>query len=871
VVILRRSVRIGRRLLAFIVALVASAVVGLTPAAANQRQPPVILTPTINGTVTGWLTDFADERNYMLNTYLKNLDYLAQDPDYTLALTDAPVLIALLELAPERADDVRRFHREGRLEFANAFLLSGALGVTGGEALMRMGIEGIQWTDEVFGARPRTLWLVDSTGIPNQMPQIAEQLGVRGMVFSRNNPMPVNTFKWRSPNGSVVPATVRASGTYTNLDAYFRLERRMNDRDMDTVRSIVAQHRGREAPGVPTFLPVAAGDYGLPPQAARQATRLRERWQATAPDEPLKFGTPAEYFEAVAASGAPLPEFSGEVPYGYGAFWVNIPRVKQQFRATEHKLFAAEAISSVASLTGGADYPSETLTYGWLNLLMNMDRSALWSVGAGVVFEHPTIWDVADRFVSATAGADQAIQQAMRVLAPATGPAGENSVTLVNPLNWARSDAVVLRTPGGRGLDGITCEALDAPDEILCTPELPSFGAATFGLRERPVAQAPIASDGVFETVHYRLQIDKTTGDLSSLKLKADGRELLGGPANAIISETQTESGVDVLAPRVERRLGGRSADTTVSWEVFQGAVSTAVVTVQPLSSGGSVRRVVRLYPEQPRIDFETTLTDIPDLQLISASFPLAQPITGTPRGAPYGFAESSSSGSVIPAVRWSGYELADGGSFAILDRGVPGREVAGNTVTLPLLNAQNLYRGFPNPSSSGNGSHRFQYSLMATPGGWREAKVAWRAWEFNAPLLVEQGVLPQAGPVSWLSTSENVIVESIRRVGGELEIRLVEGTGRGGPGRVEVRLPHEAAYRTSPLGEGRAPLAGAGVYALQLAPQEIVTLRLAVNAAPAPTVPALRTFRPLVPPQKQPSLEIRHNLAGHPPEEYRP
>ena len=85
---------------------------------------------------------------------------------------------ALLELAPERADDVRRFQREGRLEFANAFLLSGALGVTGGEALMRMGIEGVQWTDEVFGVRPRTLWLVDSTGIPNQMPQIAEQLGV---------------------------------------------------------------------------------------------------------------------------------------------------------------------------------------------------------------------------------------------------------------------------------------------------------------------------------------------------------------------------------------------------------------------------------------------------------------------------------------------------------------------------------------------------------------------------------------------------------------------------------------------------------------------------------------------------------------------
>jgi hypothetical protein len=108
-----------------------SLVVGLTPAGATQQQPTVILTPTVNGTVTGWLTDLASEQNYMLNTYLRQLDFLAEDPDYTLAVTDAPVMIALLELAPERADDVRRYVRAGRVDFANAFLLSGALGLTG--------------------------------------------------------------------------------------------------------------------------------------------------------------------------------------------------------------------------------------------------------------------------------------------------------------------------------------------------------------------------------------------------------------------------------------------------------------------------------------------------------------------------------------------------------------------------------------------------------------------------------------------------------------------------------------------------------------------------------------------------------------------
>src|SRR6187200_1268626 len=55
VAFLQRFARIGSRLFVIALSFGLSLVVGLTPAGATQQQPPVILTPTVNGTVTGWL------------------------------------------------------------------------------------------------------------------------------------------------------------------------------------------------------------------------------------------------------------------------------------------------------------------------------------------------------------------------------------------------------------------------------------------------------------------------------------------------------------------------------------------------------------------------------------------------------------------------------------------------------------------------------------------------------------------------------------------------------------------------------------------------------------------------------------------------
>src|ERR1039458_1366917 len=68
-----------------------------------------------------------------------------------------------------------------------------------------------------------------------------------------------------------------------------------------------------------------------------------------------------------------------------------------------------------------------------------MDRNTLWGAAGGMVFEHETSWDAADRFRSVEDTSRTVLQQAGGAL----GGTAEG-VTLFNPLNWRRQDPVVL-------------------------------------------------------------------------------------------------------------------------------------------------------------------------------------------------------------------------------------------------------------------------------------------------------------------------------------------------------------------------------------------------------------------------------------------
>jgi alpha-mannosidase len=279
-------------------------------------------------------------------------------------------------------------------------------------------------------------------------------------------------------------------------------------------------------------------------------------------------------------------------------------------------------------------------------------------------------------------------------------------------------------------------------------------------------------------------------------------------------------------------------------------------------------------YNDYPRIEFETELNDIPDGTVVVAEFPLAKAVKEVRRGVPYGFSDAAWAEKnamlpgiaigITPTVRWSHYQM-DGCGFALLDQGLTGREINGNTPVIFLLNAVEKYKGYPNTWLSGAGQHILRYALVAHNGDFSGARIPQSAWEFAQPPLVANGSSPSK-PVSFVQTSDNVIVEALRREGDEIELRLVECFGRAGNATVTLNIPHLDASLTDMVGGNRKSLSGGPNYKFSVRPQQIVTMRFKTKSAAA-EIKVLTEWDELVPENKREALRrYQPDVKGHPP-----
>jgi alpha-mannosidase len=303
--------------------------------------------------------------------------------------------------------------------------------------------------------------------------------------------------------------------------------------------------------------------------------------------------------------------------------------------------------------------------------------------------------------------------------------------------------------------------------------------------------------------------------------------------------------------------------------------VAITVEIAGKFCEGRALRRVIRFYHDHPRIDFETELNEVPNYTVVVSEFPLAEDVMEVRRAIPYGFSHGAWSKpnpdlhgwtkGIVPAVRWSDFSLANGGGFAIFDRGLSGRELNQRTPVIYLLNAEDKYAGYENGWLSGKGKHVLPYSIVAHQSAWKEARVPHMAWEYNREPVV-MADRTQSPFQTFLETSENVIVEALRREGDHIEVRLVECLGLSGTAMVKLNLPHRTAMGTDLTGRKLSDLQGPSPYSFPVRPQQIVTLHFATSSA-LPEAAPIKSWDAFVPEQKLAALHAYDpSLIGHPP-----
>ena len=837
-----------------VAALMATAAALSAAEAPPPPLPPVFIVSNFHPASSGWLANWSAERNYCANTYLAHLDRVRDDPAYKFVFSEVNNLIAVQNFRPDRFAELRQRVHEGRVELVNGFFIEATMSLGGGEVYAKMGVEGLRWQQALLGTRPRFAWCIDICGTPDQQAQITDQLGLEGLVFTRNNrrEKDANAFWAVSPDGTrtlaVAPTHYSDFGP-KGISLLYGEKSSLTPDQLQLQADTFASRARATPPGAPILILGGKGDYSRPPANPAYPSAFLAEWAAFRPDTPLRFATFGEYFDALAPVRESFITQPVSTPYNWNAFWVQNPRVKSWFRRAEHALQAAETAATLASLRSSFTYPSQDLTHAWLQLFLNADRNTLWGAAGGMVFEHPTSWDARDRFESIETISATATNLALQALAPELATPG-----LFNPLNWDRRDP----------LDG------------LSQPAVPAYGTAP---APSPAAVRPLASvPSKIDTADYTARLDPATGHLLSLRAKPSGRELLGGPANVLVAEKATRpqwyAAGDGLNPRAERPRLATSADFPAIVRASETDIAVIVEITAPFQGGGvSIRRIL-FNKNYPRIDFETELNDLPDETVVLADFPLAEPPTEVRRGVPFGFSHAAwpeprpgldgIATGVLPAIRWSDYSLPSGAGLAILDRGVPARELTGQTAALLLCNTVEKYYGYPNAWLSGQGRHRFAYALAVRDTTWAEARIPRLAWEFNQPPLAVPA--PAAATAPAIRTSPNLIVETLRRDGPFIELRLIETLGRSGEARVELDLPHETAALTDFNGDRARPLPAGPAYVFPVRPQQIVTLRLRTSL-PADPVTPLTDWTPLVPEAKRPALHAyQPDVIGHPP-----
>ncbi len=793
---------------------------------------------------------------------------MKEDRNYALGISECNNMIAIHDFAPERFEEMKAFIKQGRVEPVNAFFLEPSVNLSGGEVLAKMGIEGIRWQEKMLGARPRHCWAIDTCGVHDQMPQLCQQLGLDALVYVRCSPSPDKNIFWsESPDGSRILTLVQ-SGYADNLAGLFTTRTAMTERQLYGLSKGISSKLPRIPAGAPMLILGGWGDYSPPPRRKENPTEMLQAWKSFRPDCQIRFSGLSDYLKdlrpMIDSGKVSIPaNRGGSQGYAYGSLWINCPRVKQWYRRDEHKIEGAEMLATAASLKGGFEYPVQTFYHGWLQMLLNMDRNTIWGAAAGFVFEDPGSWDVKDRFEWVEKQSDKVLALASQNLA------GEGDGTaLFNPANWERNDPLRLVLPKGTRLAGVESEAAE-DGTILCRVKLPSTGLV--GLQLEPkFAEAPhsVALPHSIETDFYSATVDPKTGDLLSLKAKPSGRELLGGKANALIADKQSQSSGDITNARLKRTTIAKSGDFPVKEiTAHEGSLALTVEARGGFVGGASVRRVMRFYKHHPRIEFETELTDIPDRTLVFTEFPLAREPREIRRGIPFGFSRDDDyTRGITPGIRWSDYATPGQGGVALLDRGIPAREINGNVPVLYLLNAADTYHGYPNSWLSGKGLHRFEYALVPHDADWDTAGIPRLAWEYNCPVTATEKCSPVRAE-SFVSTSGNLILEAMRRDGTDLELHLVECLGKAGPAEVTLDLPHGEAFQTDLTGGGARRLDGGPSYRLDVKPQQIVTLRFR-TARPVNEPVTLTTWEELVPEVKRPALNLhKPELNGHPPD----
>lgn len=438
---------------------------------------------------------------------------------------------------PEVYEEIRRAVAAGQWIVDGSLWVECDTNLVSGESLIRQFLYGKRFIREEFGVDSRVMWLPDVFGYTGALPQIMKGCGVDYFSthkiywnYNGGTLFPYDTFMWEGIDGTAVLAH--------------------NHRDYNSETrpsSIIDRWNLVTWKGETDVLlyPFGWGDGGGGP--TRDHLEYLRRLGDFEGVPRTRQAQLVEFFHEIERRGIPDARYVGELYFeAHRGVYTTQAQTKRGNRKSEFALRDAELWATLATLSGGAEYPADALESAWKQVLLNQFHDIIPGSSIGRVYEE------------ANAGYAQVIQDVSNLstasrrslLSPT-----DRAYTVWNSLSWERDIYVQLRAVSGVVVDGdgslLEQQEVTYGDGralLVKVPSVPACGARTVYVVDSsakavgqalPDQQAEVASvpkgasvtfDGdtgqfVLENEYLRLRIDQC-GEITSLYDKEAAREL---------------------------------------------------------------------------------------------------------------------------------------------------------------------------------------------------------------------------------------------------------------------------------------------------------------------------------------------------------
>ena len=456
-----------------------------------------------------WLWGLDEALGFCRETFTRVLDLMSRHPCLIFIQGSSVYYEALEKSSPRLADRIKELVEKGGWRVTASFIEFDA-NMPLGESLVRHLLLGSLYFEERLGARPTTLWLPDSFGFPASLPQLVIKSGLRYFATSKlrwndTNEPRFTVFRWRSVDGSTVLALI-TPGSY-------------DDRLTGIARILLNLKKQLESQPLGILMQLfGGGDHGGGP-SEEEASRLEEWWSTPPGLIKIESGGFDEFFEQL--------EKNANIPLHSGPLYLEFHRgvyttgsvIKRLNRINESLVLQAEALYTLLKTIYGEPYPAE-FSEIWRDILLGQGHDALSATVSREVYE-----EIVGRGVSVFRGLLEFLRRGLIVLSEKSG----GGLIVFNPNSWPASP--YLRLSGEEGLEG---QRLSDGSILVFVDDLPPLGYRSFQrLGGDPRDRASVRMDNedyVLENRFLRVRVSGRSGWITSLLIKDDGWEALGGP-----------------------------------------------------------------------------------------------------------------------------------------------------------------------------------------------------------------------------------------------------------------------------------------------------------------------------------------------------